>query len=199
MHRGLVQFMRKFEYHFASKRKYAKYVAHLFSIRQKEDENLRFFVDHFNDEALDVQGYTNEIKINLMINALKMGPFADALIRDRPSDMEELMVIAQKYIYAEEMNELKREERRVQKQLKDKAQERNQSSRNDRLDKHDITGHREQRHADMATTHEERSKKEKSTGQDTEEYFLLKHEIERLIKQGYLQQFIDHKVRERQE
>ncbi|KAG8364923.1 hypothetical protein BUALT_Bualt18G0049200 [Buddleja alternifolia] len=99
--------MRKFEYHFASKRKYAKSVAHLFSIRQQDDENLRSFVDRFNDKALDVQGLTNEIKINLMINALKTGPFADALIRDHPFDIEELMVIAQKYIYAEEMNELK--------------------------------------------------------------------------------------------
>ncbi|KAG8387836.1 hypothetical protein BUALT_Bualt02G0062500 [Buddleja alternifolia] len=79
-----VQFRRKFDYHFASKRMYAKSVAHLFNIRQKEDENLRTFVDCFNDEALDVQGLTNDIKINLMINALKMGPFADALIRDRP-------------------------------------------------------------------------------------------------------------------
>ncbi|KAG8386413.1 hypothetical protein BUALT_Bualt03G0146200 [Buddleja alternifolia] len=124
-----IQFMRKFEYHFANKQKYTKYVAHLFSIRQKEDENLRSFVDHFNDETLDVQGLTNEIKINLMINALKMGPFADALIRDHPSNMHELMVIAQKYIYTEEMQELKKEERRVQKQLKDKALEKNQSRR----------------------------------------------------------------------
>ncbi|KAG8363483.1 hypothetical protein BUALT_Bualt19G0027100 [Buddleja alternifolia] len=107
------QCMRKFEYHFASKRKYAKSITHLFGIRQKEDESLRSFVDRFNDEALDVKGLTNEIKINVMINALKMGPFANALIRDRPFDMEELMVVAQKYIYAEEMNELKREERRV--------------------------------------------------------------------------------------
>ncbi|KAG8373423.1 hypothetical protein BUALT_Bualt11G0022700 [Buddleja alternifolia] len=75
----------------------------------------------FNDEALEVQGLTNEIKINLMTNALKMGPFVDALIRDRPSDMEELEMIAQKYIYAEEMNEIKKEERRIQKQLKDKT------------------------------------------------------------------------------
>ncbi|KAG8367016.1 hypothetical protein BUALT_Bualt16G0028500 [Buddleja alternifolia] len=116
-----IQFMCKFEYHFASKRKYATSVANLFSIRQKDDENLRSFVDRFNDKALVVQGLTNEIKINLMINALKMGPFSDALIRDRPSDMEELMVIAQNYIYAEEMNELKREKWIVQKQLKDKA------------------------------------------------------------------------------
>ncbi|KAG8391079.1 hypothetical protein BUALT_Bualt01G0150500 [Buddleja alternifolia] len=107
-----IQFMRKFKYHFASKRKYAKSVAHLFSIRQKDDENLRSFMDRFNDEALDVQGLTNEIEINLMINALKIGPFADALIRDRPSDMEELMVIAQRYIYVKEMNKLKREESR---------------------------------------------------------------------------------------
>ncbi|KAG8380678.1 hypothetical protein BUALT_Bualt06G0040800 [Buddleja alternifolia] len=110
-----LQFIHKFDYHFSSKRKYAKSEVHLFSIKQKEDENLQIFVDHFNDEVVDVQGLTNEIKINLMINALKMGPFADALIRDRLSDMEELMMIAQKYIYAEEMNEIKREERRVQK------------------------------------------------------------------------------------
>ncbi|KAG8374701.1 hypothetical protein BUALT_Bualt10G0023400 [Buddleja alternifolia] len=64
------------------KRKYAKSITHLFGIRQKDDESLRSFVDRFNDEALDVQGLTNEIKINLTINALKMGPFADALIRD---------------------------------------------------------------------------------------------------------------------
>ncbi|KAG8386800.1 hypothetical protein BUALT_Bualt03G0186500 [Buddleja alternifolia] len=84
-----IQFMRKFDYHFASKQK---------------DRLMRK-------------------KINLMITALKMRPFADALIRDRPSDMEELMMIAHKYIYAEEMNEIKSEERRVQKQLKGKAQE----------------------------------------------------------------------------
>ncbi|KAG8367269.1 hypothetical protein BUALT_Bualt16G0054900 [Buddleja alternifolia] len=105
--------MRKFDYHFASKHKYAKFVTHLFNIRQKADECLQSFVDHFNDETLDVQGLTNEIKINLMINALSIGPFADALIRDHLFDMEKLMVMAQKYIYVEEMDELKREERRI--------------------------------------------------------------------------------------
>ncbi|KAG8376112.1 hypothetical protein BUALT_Bualt09G0029500 [Buddleja alternifolia] len=87
---------------------------------------------HSSSLLMLVDGLTNEIKINLMINALKMGPFADALIRDRPSDMEELMMIAQKYIYVEEMNEIKREERRVQKQLKDKTQGKNQERQGQR-------------------------------------------------------------------
>ncbi|KAG8375906.1 hypothetical protein BUALT_Bualt09G0007800 [Buddleja alternifolia] len=91
-----VEFMRKFEYNFANKEKYMKYVTHLFSIKQKEDEELRSFVDRFNNEALDVQSLMNEIKINLMINALKIRPFTDALVKDRPDDMEELMMMDQK-------------------------------------------------------------------------------------------------------
>ncbi|KAG8376110.1 hypothetical protein BUALT_Bualt09G0029300 [Buddleja alternifolia] len=45
-------------------------VHYINSLRQREGEGLRSVVDHFNNEALDVQGLTNEIKINLMINAL---------------------------------------------------------------------------------------------------------------------------------
>ncbi|KAL2250130.1 UNVERIFIED_CONTAM: hypothetical protein Sindi_2486700 [Sesamum indicum] len=90
------QLIQKFSFHFASKKKQKRSATHLFNIRQREDETLKSFI--------------------ILIHGLKKGPFTSALARDPPSDVEQLMALAQKYIDEEEMNAMKESERREREQ-----------------------------------------------------------------------------------
>ncbi|KAK4415502.1 hypothetical protein Salat_2657600 [Sesamum alatum] len=113
------QLARKFLYHFVSKEKMKKSAMHHFTIRQKDDEILRSFVDRFNTEVLDVHDLRVDMMTSILIHGLKKGPVASALARDPPIDVEELHFIAEKYIQEEEMNILKENEWKVQPSKED--------------------------------------------------------------------------------
>ncbi|KAL0454583.1 UNVERIFIED_CONTAM: hypothetical protein Slati_0797500 [Sesamum latifolium] len=98
------QLIQKFTFHFASKRKQKRSATYLFNIRQREDESLKNFIGRFNNETLEVQGLRIDMMLSILIHGLKKGPFASALARDPPEDVEQLMRIAQKYIDEEEIN-----------------------------------------------------------------------------------------------
>ncbi|XP_020547587.1 uncharacterized protein LOC110011573 [Sesamum indicum] len=101
------QLVQKFIFHFASKRKQKRSATYLFTIRQKENETLKNFMGRFNNETLEVQDLRIDIMVNILIHGLKKGPFASALARDPPTNVEQLMRLAQKYINEEEMNAMK--------------------------------------------------------------------------------------------
>ncbi|KAL2230318.1 uncharacterized protein LOC105172080 [Sesamum indicum] len=104
------QLVQKFTFHFASKRKQKRSATHLFTIRQRENETLKSFMGRFNNETLEVQDLRIDMMISILIHGLKKGFFASALARDPPTDVEQLMAMAQKYIDEEEMNVMKDEE-----------------------------------------------------------------------------------------
>ncbi|KAL2251884.1 UNVERIFIED_CONTAM: hypothetical protein Sindi_2310700, partial [Sesamum indicum] len=64
----------------------------------------------FNNETLEVQDLRIDMMISILIHGLKKGVFASALARDLPTDVEQLMALAQKYIEQEEMNAMKDKE-----------------------------------------------------------------------------------------
>ncbi|KAL2235268.1 UNVERIFIED_CONTAM: hypothetical protein Sindi_1259000 [Sesamum indicum] len=61
----------------------------------------------FNNEALEVQDLRIDMMVNILIHGLKKGSLASALARDLPTDVEQLMAMAQIYINEEEMNAMK--------------------------------------------------------------------------------------------
>ncbi|KAL2228727.1 UNVERIFIED_CONTAM: hypothetical protein Sindi_1852400 [Sesamum indicum] len=79
----------------------------LFTIRQKENETIKNFMGRFNNETLEVQDLRIDMMVSILIHGLKKGPFASALARDPPTNVEKLMRLAQKYINEEEMNAMK--------------------------------------------------------------------------------------------
>ncbi|KAL0415851.1 UNVERIFIED_CONTAM: hypothetical protein Slati_3417000 [Sesamum latifolium] len=101
------QLVQKFTFHFASKRKQKRSATYLFNIRQKEDESLKNFIGRFNNETLEIQDLRIDMMVSILIHGLKKGPFASALARDPPEDVEQLMRVAQKYIDEEEINPMK--------------------------------------------------------------------------------------------
>ncbi|KAL2228687.1 UNVERIFIED_CONTAM: hypothetical protein Sindi_1848400 [Sesamum indicum] len=111
------QIVQKLSFPFASRRKQKRSATHLFTIRQREDETLKSFVGRFNNEMIEIQDLHIDIVVSILIHGLKKGPFASTLARDPPGDAKQLMALAQKYIDEEEMNAMKDYERREREQL----------------------------------------------------------------------------------
>ncbi|KAL2237457.1 UNVERIFIED_CONTAM: hypothetical protein Sindi_0937400 [Sesamum indicum] len=101
------QLIHRFAYHFASRQKSKRSAIHLFAIRQGREESLKDFMGRFNNETLEVQELRIDMMTSILIHSLKKGPFASALARDPPGDVEQLMLLAHKYINEEEMNAIK--------------------------------------------------------------------------------------------
>ncbi|KAL2243415.1 UNVERIFIED_CONTAM: hypothetical protein Sindi_0459500 [Sesamum indicum] len=90
------QLLQKFKFHFAYKRKQKRCATYLFTIRQREDESLKSFMGRFNNETLEVQDLRIDMMVSILIHGLKKGSLASTLARDPPTDVEQLMAMAQK-------------------------------------------------------------------------------------------------------
>ncbi|KAL2249812.1 UNVERIFIED_CONTAM: hypothetical protein Sindi_2454900 [Sesamum indicum] len=108
--RSYGQLVQKFALHFASKRKSKRSATHLFMIRQGSDKFLKNFIEKFNNETLEVQDLRIDMMTSILIHGLQKGPFASALARDPPGNVEQLMHLAHKYIDEKEMNPIKDKE-----------------------------------------------------------------------------------------
>ncbi|KAL2249814.1 UNVERIFIED_CONTAM: hypothetical protein Sindi_2455100 [Sesamum indicum] len=82
------QLVQKFALHFASKRKSKRSATHLFTIRQGSDKSLKNFIGRFNNETLEVQDLRIDMMTSILIHGLQKGPFASALARDPPENIE---------------------------------------------------------------------------------------------------------------
>ncbi|XP_011085936.1 uncharacterized protein LOC105167818 [Sesamum indicum] len=158
--------------------------------------------------------------VSIFIHGLKKGPFTSALTRDSLGDVKQLMALAQKYIDKEEMNAMKDSERREReypyRQPRD-VREGGSRTKNDKPKElkyqpkcHNYTPLAMSRekalmmieNADILKwprhTRYTPSKKfsnkycrfHRERGHNTEECFQLKDEIERLVRQGYSQDWV---------
>ncbi|KAL0445856.1 UNVERIFIED_CONTAM: hypothetical protein Slati_1713500 [Sesamum latifolium] len=166
------QLIQKFTFHFASKRKQKRSATYLFNIRQREDESLKNFIGRFNNETLEVQDLRIDMMVSILIHGLKKGPFASALARDPPEDVEQLMRIAQKYIDEEEINAMKDGE---WQRSRDRGRWKDSREKQARVDKERDPPYKPKFHRER--------------GHDTEDCFQLKDEIERLVRQGYFKEY----------
>ncbi|XP_011078636.1 uncharacterized protein LOC105162327 [Sesamum indicum] len=209
------QLVQKFNFHFASKKKQKRSATHLFNIRQREDETLKNFMGRFNNETLEVQELRIDMIVGILIHGLRKGPFTSALARDPPSDVEQLMALAQKYIDEEEMNAMKDFERSEHEQVTVRPYESRGGGSKQKPDKPREPKYQPEYHnyTPLAMSREKAlmmvenadvlkwprhtrytpSKKfsnkycrfHRERGHNTEECFQLKDEIERLVRQGY--------------
>jgi len=74
----------------------------LISIRQRGDETLRFYIAHFNKEALSIDEVDNKILMAAFTNGLRKGKFLFSLYKNDPKTMSDVLYRATKYMNAED-------------------------------------------------------------------------------------------------
>ncbi|XP_073137629.1 uncharacterized protein [Henckelia pumila] len=166
---SLEQLTQRFLHQFSINRKYPKTASYLFSVVQKEGESLREYVQRFIQAVHEVPHVNHDLLAGIMQQNLRHRKFKESIAGKPPSTLEELLERAEKYIRIEEtiepryLGKRKREEEKPREGRKE--------------DKRGFQGPRLQqvplnaRLADILVVAE-------------------KQEIEKLIKRGYLKDFV---------
>ncbi|GFS32204.1 hypothetical protein Acr_00g0021330 [Actinidia rufa] len=94
---------RMFIANFMSCRVRQKNASHLFTIHQKETENLKDYVKCFNQVVLEVEDPSDKVVVMAMMEGLRPGPLFDSLLKNVPETLSTLQSKADKYIIAEEL------------------------------------------------------------------------------------------------
>ncbi|KAL0323614.1 UNVERIFIED_CONTAM: hypothetical protein Sangu_1980700 [Sesamum angustifolium] len=81
-----------------------KTVAFLFTIRQKENEPLRNYMQRFVEAVYEVPHVNHELLASIIQQYLLPGRFKESIARKLPSTTEDLLMQSQKYIRIEESN-----------------------------------------------------------------------------------------------
>jgi hypothetical protein len=82
------------------------------------DESIREYITHFNNEVLEVRNVQPNLVLYFFIKGLKPGAFSKALAGEKPMSMDDLKAKAKKWIRIEEWRRP-----RLLKQLKTKIKE----------------------------------------------------------------------------
>ena len=80
----------------------------LVNVKQNQGESLRDFVARFNEEALSIDEFDQQIAMVALQNGLRARPFAQSLAKTPPRTFTKVLARANKYINAEEMMKVKR-------------------------------------------------------------------------------------------
>ncbi|XP_061337737.1 uncharacterized protein LOC133284681 [Gastrolobium bilobum] len=195
----------KFQSHFATSRPVPKFVHALEKVRQLSGETLRSFLDHFDKEALQVQGLDPKVQVHILLSGLRQGEFAYELARHEITDLEEVKKKAQEFMRIKEYKGSRANESHCQEKAISKGRnhvEENRkgyqaSSRSARHSGRDTS--ERQSHAVLQTDYKEDPKSNqrpqqpskevapyckfhRSSGHNTEDCRRLKDEIDELIK-----------------
>ena len=92
----------QFASHFIWGHRYKKSIACLMSIKQREDETLRFYIACFNEKALSINEVEDKILVAAFTNGLRNGKFLFSLYKNDPKTMSDVFYRATKYMNAED-------------------------------------------------------------------------------------------------
>ncbi|KAL0455629.1 UNVERIFIED_CONTAM: hypothetical protein Slati_0902100 [Sesamum latifolium] len=197
------EFRSLFLYQFASSRKLRKIELSLFVVRQKDDEPLKEHLQRFIATALEVPAATQEVKASAFSQWLLDGDLFKSLAKKPVSKFDALLARAAKYINMEEAQAAKKETRGEKcKEIKEEA-----PSKKPRVDTRDrkspfqrafmtveekglVMLPRSWRDAPQRPKSDKFCRFHNDYGHTTEECRHLKNEIERLIQNGYLQEYV---------
>ena len=118
---------------FIGGRRSAHLANYLLNIRQREGESLRYYVQCFNKEAVQIDELNKYVALTAFNAGLRKGNFLFQLCKDPPKSMSELMYEAQKFINAEDAFEARDEfPNKKRKELEDRYESsKNRSSKQD--------------------------------------------------------------------
>ncbi|KAL0298841.1 UNVERIFIED_CONTAM: hypothetical protein Sradi_6543900 [Sesamum radiatum] len=191
-----------------------KTAAFLFTIRQRENEPLRDYMQRFIEAVHEVPHINHELLASIIQQNLLPGRFKESIAGKPPSTMEDLLMRSQKYIRIEESNSsdpspgVKRKGREEEKEPRKKEERKHvpptgftyytplNASRGEILIVAEQQGLINQRPRKMKDN-PKRLKSDKycrfhrDRGHTTEECHHLKNEIEKLIQRGHLRQYVN--------
>ncbi|KAL0401392.1 UNVERIFIED_CONTAM: hypothetical protein Slati_4169100 [Sesamum latifolium] len=101
---SLEQLTQRFLHHFFMNKRVPKTASFLFTIRQKENEPLRDYMQRFVKAVHEVQHVNHELLAIIIQQNLSPGRFKESIAGKPPSTMEDLLMRSQKYIRIEESN-----------------------------------------------------------------------------------------------
>ncbi|KAL0449450.1 UNVERIFIED_CONTAM: hypothetical protein Slati_1501400 [Sesamum latifolium] len=174
------EFRSLFLHQFASSRKVRKTELSLFAVRQKEDEPLKAYLQRFNTTALEVPAATQEVKASAFSQGLLDGDFYKSLAKKSVSKFDALLARVAKYINIEEAQAAKKDNRGEKRKEAFMAVE----------EKGLIMLPRSWRDTPQRPKSDKFCCFHNDYGHTTEECRHLKNEIERLIQNGYLQEYV---------
>ncbi|KAL0411335.1 UNVERIFIED_CONTAM: hypothetical protein Slati_3723200 [Sesamum latifolium] len=101
---SLEQLTQCFLYHVFMNKRVQKMAAFLFTIRQKENESLRDYIQRFVEVVHEVPHVNHELLASIIHQNLLPGRFKESIAGKPPSTMEDLLMRLQKYNWVEESN-----------------------------------------------------------------------------------------------
>ncbi|KAL0447683.1 UNVERIFIED_CONTAM: hypothetical protein Slati_1896200 [Sesamum latifolium] len=101
---SLKQLTQYFLHHFSMNKRVPKTVVFLFTMRQKENELLRDYMQRFVEAVHEVPHVNHELLASIIQQNLSLGRFKESIAGKPPSTMEDLLMRSQKYITIEESN-----------------------------------------------------------------------------------------------
>ncbi|XP_058106991.1 uncharacterized protein LOC131250728 [Magnolia sinica] len=147
---------------------------HLFTLKQKSREPLKDYISRFNEEALQVDDYSDKMVLSAMISKLREGRFLFLIGKNPPSTLGEFISHAQKYMNAEEFFTSRKGNQTSKSSSKGKRQ----------------AGQREKcKYCRLHRNH----------GHNTNDRIDLKEEIKTLICKGHLRQYVKEERQTRKE
>ncbi|KAL0376697.1 UNVERIFIED_CONTAM: hypothetical protein Scaly_0787300 [Sesamum calycinum] len=101
---SLEQLTQRFLHHFSMNKRVPKTAAFLFTIRKRENEPLRDYMQRFVEAVHEVPHVNHELLASIIQQNLSPGRFKESIAGKPPSTMENLLMRSQKYIRIEESN-----------------------------------------------------------------------------------------------
>ncbi|KAL0453283.1 UNVERIFIED_CONTAM: hypothetical protein Slati_1306400 [Sesamum latifolium] len=101
---SLEQLTQRFLHRFSMNKRAPKMAAFLFTIRQKENEPFRDYMQRFMKAVHEVPHVNHELLASIIQQNLLLGRFNESIAGKPPSTMEDLLMRSQKYIRIEESN-----------------------------------------------------------------------------------------------
>ncbi|XP_014517467.1 uncharacterized protein LOC106774959 [Vigna radiata var. radiata] len=215
-----------FKKQYVANRREMMFAAELVNLKQGRDEPLRTFMRRYSEAARRVKGVTHEFIISNLPNCLKPGYVSESLYAELPNTMEELQEKMTKFIKMEDQRHFREkvdapitEAKREDQQARDKGRNR-KPPRGDppvplgpRYDHYArLTVPREKvfekalqtnlitvrkRHSPRGADESKTCRFHDNRGHSTEGCQGLKDEIERLIRAGYLREFVKAEASQR--
>ncbi|XP_073277696.1 uncharacterized protein [Primulina huaijiensis] len=99
---------------FASSKKHQKNYLSMFVKKQQESETLREFIQRFNGTTLEIPTASPDIMISDFTQGLRGGEFFKSLVKKPPSNYDDLLSRAEKYVNLEDGQRHKRMEQRLE-------------------------------------------------------------------------------------